>query len=215
MTLKKQVQAIFKFSRSVAQFISDVRAFIESLTTTPGNTYVTIPPATITTIDGHIDALEQDEATAQSGEDGTAATRDLSWNVVRRDVRGLVRTVQDVVDGAPDETTAVAIVQACGLQTRQTTPRTKPDFAVTNDKNVSGLLHLVSKAAPRTVKASYEWQSSPNGVTFTTIKITIQSRTTWASGATPGTKMYFRKRIITNKDIGTPSWSQTVNIIIT
>lgn len=215
MAIRKRILAIFTYSKVVMQFIGDANAFITALTTAPGNTFVTIPPATITTVQGHIATLTADEATAAGGGEGTADIRDQSLEVVITDIRGLQATVQLAADGAASEAEAVTLVHSCGLKTRKVSARVKPDFAVKNDREFSGLLHLVSKAANRGTVASYEWQSSPNGINFTQIKITTQSRTTWLTGLAPGTKVFLRKRVITNKDVAPATWSQTVVIIVT
>jgi hypothetical protein len=214
MTLKKRLIAVFPISTKVGKFIGDLQAFIESLTTTPGNTKVTIPAGDITTINGHIGDLVSAQATAQSREDGTAADRDIALEVCKKDARDLERIVQAAADAAPDAVEALAIIQACGLRARSRGVLLKPDLAAKMDPNVSGLVKLSSKAADQGVRASYEWQYSANGVSFTTIKTTTVSRTTWISGLAPGTKAYFRKRVITADIPGGPAWSQVVFVWI-
>lgn len=214
MAKKKHVVAVFTFSENVPQFLDDVNAFKQSLTTAPGNTHVTVPAADITQLTDDVADLVAAQALAASGEDGTAADRDVAWDVVITDVRGLVQIVQKAADVAATEEVAIAIVQGCGLRVKSRGVFVKPDFAAKLDKNVQGLVKLVSKAAQKGVRASYEWQHSANGVNFTTIKITTKSRTTWLSGIAPGTKAYFRKRVIIEDLAGPPVWSQIVSLYI-
>ena len=214
MAKKKHVVAVFTNSNSVPQFISDVNALKESLTTPPGSMHVTVPPTDITQLTTDVATLTAAQATADSGEDGTAADRDIAWDVVLTDVRSLVQIVQKAADVAADEATSIAIIQSCGLRVKSRGVFVKPDFAVKLDKVVTGLVHLISKAAPAGTRASYEWQYSANGVTFNTIKITTKSRTEWLSGLAQGTKAYFRKRVITEDVAGAPAWSQVVTIYI-
>lgn len=216
MPVRRFIEAIFTFSKKVAVLITDVNAFKTALTSPPGNTYVTIPPATITDLETHLATLLSDEGKVMAGGEGAADARDLSLSVVINDVRDLVRIVQNAADDAPDEETAIAIIHGCGLKTRAKGVHAKPDLSVKNDNNTSGLLHLLCKAADKGLKASYEWANSTNGVNFTTFKVTPVSRLDWQSNATPGTKMYFRVRIsLSEKKGGTQSWSQVVFIIIT
>lgn len=215
MALRRHIVAIFKFSKSVPVFMVDVQAFKIALTTAPGNTHVTIPPATITELETHLATLSSDEAKSATKGIGLAVTRDLSWDVVIKDVRDLVRIVQQVMDNAPDEQHAIAIAHACGLKTKAKGIHVKSDLTVSNDAGGAGLLRLVSRAAGKNINAAYEWQSSFNGVAFTTFKITIESSTLWTSNAAPGTKMYFRRRIIVSeKKGGMLSWSQIVFVIV-
>lgn len=214
MSTRKHIIAIFTYSKSVPVFMNDVNTFKQALTSAPGNTFVTIPPATITDLETHLTTLTDAEAEVNLGRDGAAAIRDIAWDVVKNDVRDLVRIVQQAADNAVDEATSTAIILACGLKKRKAGNFVKPDFSVKNDRVVSGMVRLASKAAARGVKAAYEWQSSPNGVTFTTFAIGTKSRITYLPGVLAGTKMYFRKRVITNKDEGPASWSQIVIIFI-
>jgi hypothetical protein len=214
MTLKKRLIAVFPISTKVGKFIGDLQAFIESLTTTPGNTKVTIPAGDITTINGHIGDLVAAQATAQSREDGTAADRDITLEVCKKDARDLERIVQKAADAAPDAVEALAIIQACGLRAKSRGVFVKPDIAAKMDPDVPGLVKLTSKAADPGVHASYEWQYSSNGISFATIKTVTKSRTTWISGLAAGTKAYFRKRVITVDVPGGPAWSQVVFVYI-
>jgi hypothetical protein len=214
MGRKRRIVAVFTFSDKVLQFIGDVQALIESLTTAPGNTKVTIPPATLTLVTGHIGDLVAAQATAESREDGTAADRDIAWDILETDVRDLVFIVQAAANLAADETEAIAIIQACGLRVKNKGVFVKADIEVRVDADVQGLVHLISKAADRKFRAAYEWQYSANNVAFSPLKITTKSRTTWLSGLQPGNKVYVRKRVIIGDMPGPPNWSQVVSVYI-
>src|SRR5687768_10078472 len=119
MSTEKHIVAVFTISESVPEFIDDANAFKQSLNSAPGNTYVTIPPADFTQFGVDMTALVDAQATAGSGEEGTAAARDLKLKPVKVWVRKWVRTVQDAADEAVDEATSIAIIQGCGLQVKK------------------------------------------------------------------------------------------------
>ena len=215
MTKKKHVIALFKFNPVVPQLILDANTFRIKLTTPPGNTRVTIDPLKITKLNDDIDALVHAESNIKPSGTISAADRDEALETVKTDVRDLVMDVQKAANAAPDEIISTGIIEDCGLRTRKINPRVKPDIEAKADKKQTGLITLISKAADKGTAASYEWQMSLDGTTFTNIKITTRCRYKWVSGLEPGTKVYFRKRVITNKDTTDPSWSQVVWIIVT
>ena len=215
MGKKKHVVAIFKFSPSIPQFMLDALSFKNKLTTPPGNTRVTVDPLAITNFGNHLDALKDAETNVKPGGNIPAADRDEALEVVKTDVRGFVALVQLAANAAPDELTSVGIVEDCGLHVRKVTARAKPDIEAKPDKKQSGLITLISKAADKKLAASYEWQSSADGINFTQVKVTTRSRYKWVSGLAAGTKVYLRKRVITNKDVTDPSWSQIIWTIVT
>ena len=215
MGKKKHVVAIFKFSPSIPQFMLDALSFKNKLTTPPGNTRVTVDPLAITNFGNHLDALKDAETNVKPGGNIPAADRDEALEVVKTDVRGFVALVQLAANAAPDELTSVGIVEDCGLHVRKVTARTKPDIEAIADKKQSGLITLVSKAAKQGIRASYVWESSLDGITFTGVKVATRSRYKWQSGLAAGTKVYLRKKVVTSKDDGEPSWSQVVWVIVT
>ncbi len=214
MAYKKRIIAVFAISRKVSQFISDMQELMLKLTTAPGNTYITLAAGVVTAINGRIATLVADEAAAGTRAEGTAATRNISLAAVVNDANMLKAEVQLAADSAANEEAARQIVQGCGMRVRTANPRTKPDFAVTNVANTQGMLRFASKAADRGVVASYIFQTSNNGINFTTAVVSTRSSVNWVSGALPGTKIYCRKQVITNKDTGVPPYSQVVLVLV-
>lgn len=215
MAKHRHTQAVFKFSTSIPQLILDVKGLKQTITTSPANTYVSIPPATITQLENHLTVLEDKEVKVGKA-DGATAARDEAEAAVIRDVRELLALVQIAANRAEDELEAVTIIETCGMKVRKKKINVKAEIAVTKDKKLAGVLRLTSKAAKRGLRASYEWQMSLNGINFTTIKTSTGSRTTYTTTAEPGTKLYFRRRIILSESNGgTMGWSQTIYIIIT
>ncbi len=214
MARKKHVTAVFTVSDSVPQFMDDANALKTALTTAPGNTYVTIPPADITQFETDMTTLTAKQGLAEKGTEGAAGERDQAMDVVENTIRDWVRLVQNAADDAADEETAITIVQACGCRVKVRGVFVRPDFTVKLDKNIQGLVRLRSKAGPKNKPAIYEWQYSPNGVSFTTIKTTHKSYYAWLSGLAPGAKAFFRKRVSISDEPGEPAWSPVISIYI-
>ena len=81
MTKRKRVGAIFIFNENVSQFLTDASIFYTALSTTPGSTFVTIPPATMTAAQTHLTAARSAESAAGTGAMGLASARDLAVGV--------------------------------------------------------------------------------------------------------------------------------------
>jgi hypothetical protein len=145
---------------------------------------------------------------AQTRVNGGAATRNLKYDAVLKNVHGLQNHVQTLADNAVDEHTSIAIIIASGFDLKNKGVRVKPDFAVENG-TVSGSVKLKAKSAGN--RAAYEWRRSPNNTTWTELPPTLQARVN-VDGLTPASIMYFQYRAIL-KD-GATSWSQSVSIVV-
>ncbi len=200
----RRIIAVLKLPKAIASAIAKARLIVSSMT---GNAHFPIPSPALATVTTHIDELEAAETEAQKRTQGAAEARNVALAVVAEDLRDLTAYVQQIADATP--ASSEAIIQSAGLQVKQVTSRTKPDFEVKNDK-VSGTVLLIAKSAGN--RTSHDWQSSNNGSNFTALPSTIQAKTK-VSGLTPASRMYFRHRLVT-KD-GPQSWSQTVSIVVT
>lgn len=214
MSKKKHILAIFEFAPSIPKLIADVKALKVKVTTAPGNTRILLDPAKVNAWQGHIDDLDAAEALVKQKGEGYAADRDLALETVKTDTRLVVANVQAAADLAPDEVTAKAIIEDCGCRVRRVAVRAKPEVDAKNVKGESGTLLLISKAVKPKFRPSYEWQKSLDGTNFATFKTTPYARIKWVSGLEPGTKVWVRKRVITNKDVGDPTWSTAVSVIV-
>jgi hypothetical protein len=153
------------------------------------------------------DNLEAAEAIAETRVAGAAQARNLKYDIVLEDVRGLLSYVQGLADKAADEATAIAIISASGFDLKNHGVRVKPQLAVKN--GLAGTVLLASKAAARRV--FYEWQQSSDGITWADLPATLQAKTK-VSGLTAGSLLFFRVRAIL-KD-GAQDWSSAVSIIV-
>lgn len=215
MARQKRIQAVFAVSKNIPTFISDALAFKEALAKAQQNKRVQIAVAAIDALGESIAALIAAQAIVAKRKRGTRAVRDLALSDTISHVRSLVRRVQSAMDHSPDAPAAVALAQTCGLKVRKPRVITISDTEVRRDEKHEGLVHLISKAKHKRDNAAYIWEVNRNNRTFTRIKITHKSRTTWQSDVPPGTKLYFRKGIVSRRTNEEIVWSQTVAFVVT
>jgi hypothetical protein len=195
MKKPKHTNAIFNFDTNVSKMLNDASAFYIAISTAPGNTYVSILPATIAAAKSRVTTALAAETTAATHATGTVQARDLAVKAVITDIQNFEAIVQTAVNNAPDELTAIAIVHECGLHTRKIAITTKGDFDVENDKTTNGVVDVIFKAADRGVHACYELQVSDDGINYVTVKVSPDSRYKYTHGKPAGTKLWFRGRI--------------------
>ena len=205
---KKRPLAVFLIRnfRRIGVFILKAKAIVLDITNSPGFFGTPDPPLATVTLD--IGALESAETTAETRVVGSAAARNLKYDVVLTDIHGLENYVQNQADNAVDEATAIAIINASGFSLKVNGVHVKPPLAVKNSP-VSGEVILTGKSAGK--RASYDWQMSTNGTTWTDLSSTLQAKTK-ASGLTLDVRTYFRFRAILPG--GTASWSASVSIVV-
>ena len=207
MKKRKHVNAIFVYNENVSQFLTDALAFIIAISTAPGNAWVTITAAAITTARNHITAAQTAETNTATRAMGLAGARDLAVQAVVTDVQNFVAQVQIAANNAPDVATAITIVTECGLVTRKPSNKTKGGLSVINDTTVSGTFIVTFKAAAGRAKASYEIQESIDNITWVTVKVSPDSHYLFAHGKPLGTKLYIRGRLsLSEKKGGAQAW---------
>jgi hypothetical protein len=191
--------------RRIGKFILRVRTILLNI----GNnaTIFVTPTPSPAIVKTDTDNLEAAEAIAETRVAGAAQARNLKYDIVLEDVRGLLSYVQGLADKAADEATAIAIISASGFDLKNHGVRVKPQLAVKN--GLAGTVLLASKAAARRV--FYEWQQSSDGITWADLPATLQAKTK-VSGLTAGSLLFFRVRAIL-KD-GAQDWSSAVSIIV-
>ena len=207
MTKRKHVNAIFTFNKNVSQELTDALTFYTAISTAPGNTWVTITPATISAAQGRVASARAAETAVGTGTMGLAAARDLAVGLVEADIRNFVMIVQTAANNALDVATATAIVTECGLVTKKAKSKTKAAFDVVLNGTTAGLFDVVFKAAHSGDRACYETHMSTDNVTWTSIKISPDSKISYVHGLAPITKLYFRGRVIlSEKKGGAQTW---------
>jgi hypothetical protein len=208
MAKKRRPVAVINYRtiRKISEFIVYMRSLVLNI----GNasTIFTAPNPALPAVTTNTTDLEDAEATARTRVVGSAAARDVAFEKSNDDLTGLLGYVQRLADLAADEPTAISIIQAAGFGVRRNGVRVKPLLAVKNTE-VEGEIKLTAKAAGK--RASYEWQQSPDGSTWTTFDITLQAKTI-LDGLTSGDKWFFRVRAILIT--GEQSWTSAVGIVI-
>lgn len=207
MKRKKHLIAIFIFVENVSQLLTNALTFMKALITAPGNTFVSIPSTTITTMQNHITAAQTAETAVATGLHGTAEARDVAVGLVLTDVRNLVAIVQTAANNAADEVAAKNIITNCGLTVKKDAIKTKSDFTAENDTTSAGTLIFTFKAAGKGISAAYEIQESTDGSNYVTIKVTPDSRIRYKHGKVAGAKMNYRGRVcFSEKKGGAQKW---------
>jgi hypothetical protein len=165
------------------------------------------PNPPIATLLADIAAVNTAEAAVLSRTKGAVETRNAKLAVLRTDLENLKTYVQSVA-GAGTPANAPAVIQSAGMASRKVTAHDKPALAA-KQGSVSGTVTLAAKAAgPR---AAYDWQYSTDQKTWTTLPMTLQSKT-GVSGLTAGTTYYFRVQSLIKT--GTENWSQIVSLMV-
>src|SRR6185295_2503958 len=132
---EKRPKAVFKKPEKIGDFILKVRLIIADILANSGFFTTPSPPAAAATT--NVNNLEAAQTLAQTRVVGSAAARDIQYNIVLKDANGYLNYVQTLADNAPDQVTAIAIIQAAGFEVRLNGVRVKAPFAVKNG-DVSG-----------------------------------------------------------------------------
>lgn len=192
--------------KKIGSYILYIRAVVVNIGNNLG--FFPVPSPTLASVTTHVDDLEIAEGIAQTHVAGSAAARDLKYDIVQDDIHGLLNYVQNIADNSVDEPTAIAIINASGFNLKVRGVTVKPDLKAENGE-VSGSVKLTAKAAGK--RASYQWQSSDDSITWNDLPPTLQAKTT-INGLTPGRKITFRFRAVIKT--GPQSWSNSVSWIV-
>jgi hypothetical protein len=202
---KRRPLAVFLMRNfgKIGDFIFKMKGINTNITTDP-NGYFTAPSPTPVAVKTDIDALVSAETDVQSHAPGSTGVRDIAYDKVILDKNLWQSYVQGLADKAPDEPTAIAIIQASGYYVRMNGVYIKPKLAAKNGP-VSGSVKLTAQSAGR---ASYEWQvSTDNGTTWTNLPPSLQAKTI-AYGLAIGQPHAFRFRSVTKTGPG--NWSDAI-----
>lgn len=204
----KRPVAVFLINRTrrIGDFIIKVRGILTNMA--DNATIFVAPSPALPLVSGHIDDLDAAEAKAQTRAKGTAAARDLKYEVVLQDTRDLLSYVQKLADSSADEATAVAIIQASGFNLKVNGVYIKPPLAAKNGA-VSGTILL--SAALGGKRGSHEWQMSLNNQNWTGLPPTTKAKTQ-VDNLQRLSVQHFRHRLITNQ--GPEEWSQSVSVVV-
>lgn len=185
----KRAIAVFRAPTKIEKFIFKVRALIINLLLNPGYFAAIVPlPATVTT---NVDGLELKQGKVVAKIVGAASLRNIVFALVKTNINDLVAAIQSLADNSANLATAIAIIQAAGLEVKVNGVRIKAPFAAKCRAGFSGVAFLVMKAVHL---ASYDWQVSyDKGATWVPLPGTRISKTR-LEGLALGSQLMFRGR---------------------
>lgn len=203
MSTDARVLVAFSVSVKAPAAVSETQAVVTQMT---GNANFPTASALLATTTTDLAALAKATADAKNKVPGAVAVRKNALKKVRSDCDSLKSLVQSTADANPAE--ATAIILSSGMKVRKAVVRTKTDLAASWG-DISGMVLLVAKAVAN--RASYLWQWSLDGKTWSTLPSTLQAKTT-IHGLTPATTYFFRFKATIK--VGEQDWSQMVSLLV-
>lgn len=173
-----------------------------------GNAYFKTPPPTLGAFSLLVDAYDQAHTKAATRAQGAAAHRDAKRVEVIDGIRPIHLHVQMAVSAAPSAAVAAAMAGSVGMSLRKAGKPTKAELQALMGPGL-GNVSLIAKAAA--AYATYYWQFSEDGVSWTSVPETIKARTV-ISGLTPARIYYFRFRALTRDGLG--EFSQVISALV-
>ena len=173
------------------------------------------PDPTSAALLAQVAMVDKAESVAATRVKGSAAAR----NVERGTLASMLETgrlyIQNTADKRPSYADAVKVILAGALTVGLTPKRNKPMLAakpgaVPNSVDLDANVKLLTGGSKK--KASFNWQMTTDGKTFTTLPSTPRGRTT-VQNLTPLTTVGFRV-CITNSSGIMEAWSQVVEILV-
>jgi hypothetical protein len=158
-------------------------------TTLSADTRFSALASLVTTLVNDTNALEKAQGPALTRAKGAVPARNTELALVHTDIDNICQGVQSLCDANPGQEEAYATAAAMHLRTRTSTP--KPWLSAKMVKGTPGAAILRAKAVKR--GSSYEWQSSSDGKTWTTVGFSTVANMT-VTGLTAGSTYYFRFR---------------------
>ena len=195
--------AVLNLKISVHDLIVLAKAILSNMSS---STWFKTPVPPLATVTADTAALETAQVAALTLAKGMAAARDAKKAILVADLHFLKAYVQSVANA--DEANAQTIIESAGMSVRKVPARTKQDLVLKPGK-VSGQVQIVAKAVDK--RASYDWQSSADGKTWTALPSTLQARTT-LTNQTPGTTIYVRHRAVTKAGVG--DWGEPTTMLV-
>jgi hypothetical protein len=171
-----------------------------------GNPAFPSPRPPLATFKADVAALDAAHVRTLTRALGTAAERDARLETVVLALSSLRRYVQHVANASPGE--AEAIIASAGMSVKRSSGHPKPAFEAKQGP-VSGTALLVAKA-PKT-RASYDWQSSLDGIVWVDLERTMRADTA-VSGLVACNRYLFRYRVLKKDGVG--DFSDAVSLLV-
>jgi hypothetical protein len=190
----------------IGSFIVKAKSVVLDIGSNSG--FFPAPSPPLATVNTDIRKLEDAQTLAKTRVVGSAGVRNIEYGVVLADIHSLLSYVQTQADNAPDEETAIAIINASGFSLKVNGVHVKPPL-VAKQGDATGEIILMAKSAGRRV--AYDWQMNTDGKTWEDLPSTLVAKTT-VRGLATDVRTHFRFRAIIAT--GTTSWSALVSIVV-
>lgn len=207
MKNNKRPLAVIRISRirRINDFIQYVRTILLNIGDHP-LIFVTPAPA-LSGVKTRVDDLAVAQTLADTRVTGSAAARDVAYNLSLDDLLKLLAYVQMLADSTNDEMQAIAIIEASGFSLKNKGVRVKAPLSVKQLSDSSA--GLTAKSAGR--KATYYWRKSVDGLVWVDEPNTLIAKTV-IFGLTRGQIMYYQTRAL-NKE-GLSNWGASVSFVL-
>jgi hypothetical protein len=189
--------------KKMLDFIDFIKILILNFTANAVKLPAPDPAVPLMTTDN--DDLETLNTLSRQRVPGAAASRNVQYKKVKSNMWSWLRYVQGLADAMEDETAAIEIIELAGFSVRVRGVRIKAPIAAINGQD-EGVVILRARATKR---ASYEWQQSTDGTTWTTVSFTTNGHAI-INNLTPGQKYFFRVRPILSA--GPQIWTTACSI---
>jgi len=197
--------AVLKLSHRINNIIAFAQTVLAAMEAAKATFPAPVP--SMTAFQADIAALVTAETAALARTKGAVEIRNAKLEVVKTDLENLRTYVQTVADAA-NPSTAEAVVESSGMFLRKVTLPKKAELTI-DQGLVTGSVVLRAKAVAK--RASYDWQYSVDQKTWTSLRSTLQAKTT-LSGLTAGTTYYFRVQGVVRT--GEENWSGIVAFLV-
>jgi hypothetical protein len=195
--------AVLDLPKRIPVLITYANSVVDGMT---GNASFPTPSPALATVTAAITDLQVAENAAIIRTKGAAATRNAKRAVLVTLLQSLRMYVQSIADQNGEN--APSIIKNAGMAVKKAATRPPRVFAALAGA-VSGTVRIVAPSAAH--RSSYDWQSSPDGKTWTDLGTTLQAKTT-LTGQTPGTVLQFRYRPVLKAGAG--DWSAPVTFTV-
>lgn len=201
--MKKWIVVLRLGTLSIPEVISKTRFIVSSMT---GNPYFAVPTPSLLAINAALHALENAADEAEGGGKEETALMHARRHELERLLTDEAHYVQRKANEDPE--IGDVIIYSAGMEVKRSrggSPRRLSAF----NTETEGRVRVRTASEGR---ASYEWQYSTDLENWTDAGSTLQAATV-IEGLTPGTRYYFRVRVLT-KD-GLSLWQDPVHLIVT
>jgi hypothetical protein len=214
MGTMRRARAILKIKRNITKSVTG-RANAMCVGVGGSSSLFATPNPPLSTILGQIVIVEKAEILAGTRAKGTASARNVQRGILVGMLQAECTYVQGIADTSPNVDQAVSTIQAAGLTVALIPVRLKAILTVTQGPEAGSVVlqaNATALGASGSKKTFFNWQSTADGKTFTSMPSTPKASTSLAN-LTPLTSYGFRVSVTNSDGIAGP-WSQVVTFLV-